>query len=78
MIMMDGLFMRSAPGNFFILPGERIAFIDFGMIGASLRSDGTDYETAAGVAANDAEASARFLLEWLTEEETTRGTVRSR
>src|SRR5262249_17399487 len=31
MIMMDGLFHADPhPGNFFILPGERIAFIDFG------------------------------------------------
>src|SRR5436190_1318719 len=34
MIIMDGLFHADPhPGNFFILPGERIAFIDFGMIG---------------------------------------------
>ena len=34
MIMIDGLFHADPhPGNFIILPGERIAFIDFGMMG---------------------------------------------
>lgn len=34
MIMVDGIFHADPhPGNFFILQGERIAFIDFGMIG---------------------------------------------
>lgn len=34
MIMVDGVFHADPhPGNFFILPGERVAFIEFGMIG---------------------------------------------
>lgn len=34
MIMVKGVFQADPhPGNLFILPGERIAFIDFGMIG---------------------------------------------
>ena len=53
MIMVDGLFHADPhPGNFFILPGERIAFIDFGMIGrVSEVKTAADHEAAAVVAA---------------------------
>ena len=80
MIMIDGLFHADPhPGNFFILPGERIAFIDFGMIGrvSELRRRQIT-KLLQALLENDAEGLPRFCWNGLTEKETTRGTDRSR
>src|SRR5437763_5736943 len=66
MIMMDGLFHADPhPGNFIILPGERIAFIDFGMIGrvseVRRRQIMTLLQTLLD---NDAEGLSMVLLAW--------------
>jgi ubiquinone biosynthesis protein len=66
MIIIDGLFHADPhPGNFFILPGERIAFIDFGMIGRvsdlRRRQIMTLLQTLQD---NDAEGLSTILLEW--------------
>src|SRR5262245_42833374 len=66
MIMMDGLFHADPhPGNFFILPGERIAFIDFGMIGrvSELRRQQIT-KLLQALLQDDAEALCTILLEW--------------
>jgi ubiquinone biosynthesis protein len=66
MIMMDGLFHADPhPGNFFILPGERIAFIDFGMIGrvSELRRQQIT-KLLEALLQNDANALCEILLEW--------------
>jgi ubiquinone biosynthesis protein len=70
MIMMDGLFHADPhPGNFFILPGERIAFIDFGMIGRV--SEVRRQQIAKLLQAllqNDADGLCAILLEWSDRE----------
>ena len=81
MILIDGLFHADPhPGNFFILPGERIAFIDFGMIG---RVSEGQTATADDCCCRRCWTTTprdcpRFFWNGLTEEETIRGTVRSR
>src|SRR5215468_2118073 len=70
MIMMDGLFHADPhPGNFFILPGERIAFIDFGMIGrvSELRRQQIT-KLLQALLDNDAEGLSTILLEWSDRE----------
>ena len=70
MIMMDGLFHADPhPGNFFILPGERIAFIDFGMIGrvSELRRQQIT-KLLQALLQNDAEGLCAILLEWSDRE----------
>src|SRR5215510_470058 len=70
MIMMDGLFHADPhPGNFFILPGERIAFIDFGMIGrvSDLRRQQIT-KLLQALLQNDAEGLSTILLEWSDRE----------
>ena len=70
MIMMDGLFHADPhPGNFFILPGERIAFIDFGMIGrvSELRRQQIG-KLLQALLQNDAEGLCAILLEWSDRE----------
>jgi ubiquinone biosynthesis protein len=66
MIMMDGLFHADPhPGNFFILPGERIAFIDFGMIGRV--SEVRRQQIARllqSLLENDADGLCAILLGW--------------
>src|SRR6267378_1674944 len=66
MIMLDGLFHADPhPGNFFILPGERIAFIDFGMIGrvSEVRRQQI-MKLLQALLQNDAEGLCTILLEW--------------
>src|SRR5215813_424521 len=66
MIMRDGLFHADPhPGNFFILPGERIAFIDFGMIGrvSEVRRQQI-MKLLQALLQNDAEGLCAILLEW--------------
>ena len=70
MIMMDGLFHADPhPGNFFVLPGERIAFIDFGMIGrvSELRRQQIT-KLLQALLDNDAEGLCAILLEWSDRE----------
>ena len=70
MIMIDGLFHADPhPGNFFILPGERIAFIDFGMIGRVSEVRRRQIMTLMqALLENDAEGLSRILLEWSDRE----------
>lgn len=70
MIMIDGLFHADPhPGNFFILPGERIAFIDFGMIGRVSEVRRRQIMTLLqALLDNDAEGLSRILLEWSDRE----------
>jgi ubiquinone biosynthesis protein len=70
MIMVDGLFHADPhPGNFFILPGERIAFIDFGMIGrvSEVRRQQI-MKLLQSLLQNDAEGLCAILLEWAGRE----------
>jgi ubiquinone biosynthesis protein len=66
MIMRDGLFHADPhPGNFFILPGERIAFIDFGMIGRVSEVRRRQIITLLqALVQNDADSLCAMLLEW--------------
>ena len=70
MIMMDGLFHADPhPGNFFILPGERIAFIDFGMIGrVSEVRRRQIIKLLQSLLQDDAETLCTILLEWSDRE----------
>jgi ubiquinone biosynthesis protein len=70
MIMIDGLFHADPhPGNFFILPGERMAFIDFGMIGrvSELRRQQIT-KLLQALLQNDAEGLSAILLAWSDRE----------
>jgi ubiquinone biosynthesis protein len=70
MIMVDGVFHADPhPGNFFILPGERIAFIDFGMIGrvSEVRRQQI-MKLLQALLQNDAEGLATILLQWSDRE----------
>ncbi len=66
MMLEDGFFHADPhPGNVFYLPGNRIAFIDFGMIGRL--SEERRYQVAClldGLVNRDAEAAAEVLLDW--------------
>jgi len=66
MIMMDGLFHADPhPGNFIILPSERIAFIDFGMIGRVSEVRRRQIMTLLqALLDHDAEGLSTILLEW--------------
>jgi ubiquinone biosynthesis protein len=66
MIMIDGVFHADPhPGNFFILPGERICFIDFGMIGrvSEVRRQQI-MKMLYSLMQNDAEGLCAILMEW--------------
>jgi len=66
MIMLDGVFHADPhPGNFFILPGERIAFIDFGMVGrvSEVRRQQI-MKLLQALMQNDAEGLCTVLLQW--------------
>ncbi len=69
MILEDGFFHADPhPGNVFYLPGNRIAFIDFGMVGRL--SEPRRYEIAVllhGLVSGDAESVAEILLDWRDE-----------
>lgn len=66
MILNDGFFHADPhPGNVFYLPDNRIAFIDFGMVGRL--SDTRRYEIAVllhGLVSGDSETVAGILLDW--------------
>ncbi|MBB5940470.1 ubiquinone biosynthesis protein [Xanthomonas arboricola] len=66
MVLEDGCFHADPhPGNIFYLPGERIAVIDFGMVGRI--SEQRRYQVVQllhGLVTQDAEAVADILLEW--------------
>ena len=66
MIIIDGLFHADPhPGNFFILPGERIAFIDFGMVGrVSAARRQQIIKLLQALLQDDAEGLCTILLEW--------------
>ena len=66
MVLQDGFFHADPhPGNVFYLPGNRIAFIDFGMVGRL--SETRRYQLACllnGLATHDAAAVMEILLDW--------------
>ena len=66
MILEDGFFHADPhPGNVFYLPGNRIAFIDFGMVGRL--TEARRYEIAVllhGLVSGGAEVVAEILLDW--------------
>lgn len=66
MVLDDGFFHADPhPGNLFYLPGDRIAFIDFGMTGRL--SSGRRDELVAllgGLVSRDAESAVDVLREW--------------
>ena len=66
MIVEDGLFHADPhPGNVFYLPGNRIAFIDFGMVGRlSPRRREDLLALLLGLVERDARAVADVLLDW--------------
>ncbi len=66
MIVEDGLFHADPhPGNVFYLPGNRIAFIDFGMVGRlSAKRRGELLALLLGLVKRDAQAVAEVLLDW--------------
>lgn len=72
MMLEDGFFHADPhPGNVFYLPGNRIAFIDFGMVGRL--SEARRYELALllnGLVSNDAAAVADVLLDWHDDSDT--------
>lgn len=66
MVLEDGFFHADPhPGNVFYLPGNRLAFIDFGMVGR-LSSERRDQlaDLLYGLARRDVEGSAELLVEW--------------
>ncbi|QJR14178.1 ABC1 kinase family protein [Usitatibacter palustris] len=66
MVLVDGMFHADPhPGNVFFLPGNRIALIDFGMVGWLSRKRRAELiDLLEGVAARDAEAMRDVLLAW--------------
>lgn len=66
MVVEDGLFHADPhPGNVFYLPGNRIAFIDFGMVGRlSAQRREELLKLMLGLVQRDAGAVADVLLEW--------------
>jgi ubiquinone biosynthesis protein len=69
MIVEDGLFHADPhPGNVFYLPDNRIAFIDFGMVGrlTEARRDQL-IRLLLGLVRNDSRGVADVMLEWTSE-----------
>jgi len=66
MIVEDGLYHADPhPGNVFYLPGNRIAFIDFGMVGRlSVKRRNELLALLLGLVERDAQAVADVLLDW--------------
>jgi ubiquinone biosynthesis protein len=66
MVLVDGLFHADPhPGNVFFLPGDRIALIDFGMVGwLSAKRRDELLDLLAAVAGRDPEAMRDVLLAW--------------
>lgn len=77
MILEDGLFHADPhPGNVIYLPGNRIAFIDFGMVGRL--SEERRYQLAMllyGLVGHDAASVADVLLDWSGGDEASRETL---
>ncbi|MGH6636814.1 MAG: ABC1 kinase family protein [Gammaproteobacteria bacterium] len=70
MILVDGFFHADPhPGNVLYLPGNRIAMIDFGMVGrlTPVRR-GQIVDLLAGIAHQDEEAMLETLLDWTGDE----------
>src|SRR4051794_29544734 len=66
MILVDGFFQADPhPGNVLYLPGNRIALIDFGMVGrlSPVRRNQV-VELLAGLARHDESAMLEVLLDW--------------
>src|SRR6516162_4775093 len=70
MILVDGVFHADPhPGNVMYLPDNRIALIDFGMVGRlSPARRGQIIDLLAGLAGNDEEAMREVLLDWRGDE----------
>ena len=70
MILVDGFFHADPhPGNVMYLPGNRIALIDFGMVGRlSPARRGQIIDLLAGLAGHDEEAMLEVLLDWRGDE----------
>lgn len=69
MIVEDGLFHADPhPGNVFYLPGNRIAFIDFGMVGR-LTDERRDQliRLLLGLVRNEVQSVADVMLEWASD-----------
>ena len=69
MILVDGFFHADPhPGNVFYLPGNRLAFIDFGMVGhlSEQRRDQVA-DLLKAVVTRDTDAVMEILLEWSDE-----------
>jgi ubiquinone biosynthesis protein len=66
MVLEDGFFHADPhPGNLFYLPGNRVAFIDFGMAGRlSERRRDELVQLLNGLVGRDADAVVDILLEW--------------
>ena len=66
MVLVDGLFHADPhPGNVFFLPGDRVALIDFGMIGwLSAKRRDELLDLLAGAADRDPDAMRDVLLAW--------------
>lgn len=66
MIVEDGFFHADPhPGNVFYLPGNRLAFIDFGMVGSlSPQRREELLQLLLGLVTRDAQAVAAVLLDW--------------
>ncbi|MCM5571575.1 AarF/UbiB family protein [Burkholderiaceae bacterium FT117] len=71
MMLEDGLFHADPhPGNVFFLPGDRLAFIDFGMVGRL--SEDRRWQVAMllhGLVTGDSATVAEVLLDWRTDAE---------
>jgi len=66
MILVDGFFHADPhPGNVMYLPGNRIALIDFGMVGRLSQARRRQIiDLLAGLAGHDEEAMLEVLLDW--------------
>jgi ubiquinone biosynthesis protein len=69
MILEDGFFQADPhPGNVIYLPGNRIAMIDFGMVGRlSLARRSQIIDLLAGITRHDSEPMVNVLLDWAGE-----------
>ena len=70
MIVEDGLFHADPhPGNVFYLPGNRIAFVDFGMIGRLTEERREQLmRLLLGLVRNEAQDVADVMLDWTSNE----------
>jgi ubiquinone biosynthesis protein len=66
MVLQDGFFHADPhPGNVFYLPENRLAFIDFGMVGRiSLERRNQLAELLYGLAQRDSDRAAELLMDW--------------